>query len=63
MERIEQMLWNKTTEELKRLCVIAKVKGSNGNKETKVQKLYEFYNNENWQKIHMKAFQVAIKRL
>lgn len=43
MERIEQILWNKTTDELTRLCAIAQIKGRSGYKDTKVQKLYEFY--------------------
>ena len=50
MERIEQILWNKTTDQLSRLCKIAQIKGRSGYKDTKVEKLCEFYSNENWAK-------------
>ncbi len=50
MERIEQILWSKTTDELTRLCAIAQIKGRSGYKDKKVEKLCEFYGNENWEK-------------
>lgn len=50
MERIEQILWDKTADELTRLCKIAQIKGRSGYKDTKVEKLCEFYSNENWAK-------------
>jgi len=49
MERIEQILWDKTADELTRLCKIAQIKGRSGYKDTKVEKLCEFYSNENWE--------------
>ena len=33
MDRIEQILWDKTTDELSRLCSLAQIKGKSGNKE------------------------------
>ena len=49
MERIEQILWNNTTDELSRLCSKAKIKKTSGlTKDLKIKKLCEFYNNENW---------------
>ena len=50
MDIIEQILWDKTVDELSRLCSIANVKGSSGTKSVKVKKLCEFYSNENWVK-------------
>lgn len=48
MGRIEQILWDKTTDELSQLCKIANIKGRSGYKDHKVKILIEFYSNENW---------------
>lgn len=50
MEKIEQILWNKTTDELTKLCKIAQIKGRSGYKDHKIKLLCEFYSNENWVK-------------
>lgn len=50
MKRIEQILWDKTTDELSKLCIIAQIKGRSGYKNTKIEKLCKFYSNENWAK-------------
>ena len=50
MEEIEEILWNKTSDELTRLCKIAQIKGRSGYKEHKIELLCKFYSNENWVK-------------
>lgn len=50
MDRIEQILWNKTVDQLTRLCKAGKLKGTSGYKDTKVARLYELYSKENWAK-------------
>lgn len=51
MERIEELLWEKTITELAELCTIAGIKGrSGGTKADKIKLLLGFYSNENWVK-------------
>lgn len=50
MDRIEQILWNKTVDQLTRLCKAGKLKKTSGYKDTKVARLCELYNQENWVK-------------
>ena len=50
MENLELLLWNKTTDELTRLCKVAEIKGRGGNKDIKVKALLEFFSNKNWVK-------------
>ena len=48
MERIEEMLWNKTTDELTKMCSQAGIKGRSGAiKAEKIKLLCEFFSNEN----------------
>lgn len=48
MEKIEQMLWNLTSDELSKICKSAEITGRSGNKDIKIKKLLEFYNSPNW---------------
>ena len=51
MKRIEEMLWNKTTDELTKMCSQAGIKGRSGAiKAEKIKLLCEFFSNENWVK-------------
>ena len=46
MERIEQILWDKTTDDLTRLCKISGIKGKSGCiKEEKIKALCELFSN------------------
>ncbi len=63
MKRIEEMLWNKTTDELTKMCSQAGIKGRSGAiKAEKIKLLCEFFSNENWERKYLKIFQNMKKK-